>query len=255
MSEKVENLQNQLKSLTLTEAAKMVPAMIQQAESEEWSYRQFLGKLLGHEQKRREEKQMEKRLKWAAFPYLKTLEEFDLNEQQSLSRKQFTQLSELNWLDQMFNLILLGPPGVGKTHLAIGLGWEAIQKGYKVAFVSMGELIHTLKTEEITRRSQTRLKRIREANLVIIDDLMFMAMDPKEANLFFHLINELYNSSSIILTSNKGPSDWGELIGDPAITTAILDRIAHRSEIVHLNGDSYRMKYRTSIFGGETVQN
>lgn len=80
-------------------------------------------------------------------------------------------------------------------------------------------------------------------------------MDPKEANLFFHLINDLYNSSSIILTSNKGPSDWGELIGDPAITTAILDRIAHRSEIVYLNGDSYRMKHRTSIFGGQTAQN
>ncbi|NRD77658.1 ATP-binding protein [Bacillus sp. BRMEA1] len=250
----LETMQNQLKSLTLTEAAKVVPTIIQQAESEDWSYSQFLQKLLGHEQERREEKQMEKRLKWAAFPFQKTLQEFDLNEQQSLSRKQFTQLSELNWLDQMFNLILLGPPGVGKTHLAIGLGLEAIYKGYKVAFISMGELIHTLKTEEITRRSQARLKRIREANLVVIDDLMFMAMDSKEANLFFHLINELYNSASIILTSNKGPSDWGDLIGDPAITTAILDRIAHRSEIVHLNGDSYRMKHRTSIFGEKTVQ-
>lgn len=160
MNEMLENLQNQLKTLTLTEAAKIVPAMVQQAESEDWSYRQFLGELLGHEQKRREEKQMEKRLKQAAFPFHKTLEEFDLNEQQSLSRKQFTQLSELNWLDQIFNLILLGPPGVGKTHLAIGLGLEAIHKGYKVAFISMEELIHTLKTEEITRRSQTRLKKI-----------------------------------------------------------------------------------------------
>lgn len=254
MSNLVENLQNQLKSLTLTEAAKIVPTTIQQAELEDWSYRQFLEELLGHEQRRREQKQMEKRLKWAAFPFHKTFKEFDLNEQQSLSKKQFAQLGELNWLDQMFNLILLGPPGVGKTHLAIGLGMEAIQKGYKVAFISMGELIHTLKTEEITRRSQTRLKRIREANLVIVDDLMFMAMDSREANLFFHLINDLYNSASIILTSNKGPSDWGELIGDPAITTAILDRIAHRSEIIYLNGDSYRMKHRTSIFGGETVQ-
>lgn len=254
MNKSVEVLQNLLKSLTLTEAAKIVPSIIQEAESEDWSYRQFLGELLEHEQKRREEKQMEKRLKWAAFPFLKKLEEFDLSEQQSLSRKQFTQLSELNWLDQMFNLILLGPSGVGKTHLSIGLGLEAIHKGYKVAFISMGELIHSLKTEEITRRSQVRLKRIREANLVIIDDLMFMAMDQKEANLFFHLINDLYNNASIVLTSNKGPSDWGELIGDPAITTAILDRIAHRSEIVHLEGDSYRMKHRKSIFGEETVQ-
>jgi DNA replication protein DnaC len=254
MSGMLENLQEQMRTLRLTEAAKVVPDIIQQAESEDWTYRQFIGELLGCEQRRREEKQTEKRLKWAAFPFQKSLEQFDLDEQQSLSKKQFRQLRELNWLDQMYNLIFLGPPGVGKTHLAIGLGMEAIHKGYKVAFISMGELIHSLKTEEITRKSQTRLKRIREANLVVIDDLMFMAMDHKEANLFFHLINELYNSASIILTSNKGPGNWGELIGDPAITSAILDRIIHRSEIVHLNGDSYRIKHRTSIFGEETVQ-
>ncbi|GAC91924.1 MAG: hypothetical protein KatS3mg080_0829 [Anoxybacillus sp.] len=107
----------------------------------------------------------------------------------------------------------------------------------------------------MTRKSQIRLKRLRESNLVIIDDLMFMAMDQREANLFFHLINDLYNQSSIILTSNKGPAEWGELLGDPAITTAILDRIIHRSEVIHLGGDSYRMKNRISIFGDKTVQN
>ncbi|KIQ93096.1 Chromosomal replication initiator protein DnaA [Anoxybacillus thermarum] len=139
--------------------------------------------------------------------------------------------------------------------LAIGIGIEAIYEGYKVTFIPMGELIHALKTEEITRKSQIRLKRLRESNLVIIDDLMFMAMDQREANLFFHLINDLYNQSSIILTSNKGPSEWGELLGDPAITTAILDRIIHRSEVIHLSGDSYRMKNRISIFGDQTVQN
>jgi len=115
-------------------------------------------------------------------------------------------------------------------------------------FISMGELVHILKTEEISRKSQTRLKRIRNANLVIIGDLMFMAMDQQEANLSFHLINDLYNKSSIILTFNKAPKEWGELLGDPAITTAILDRIIHRSGVIHLNGDNYRMKHRTSIF-------
>lgn len=255
MTQTIESLQNQLRSLTFSETAKVLPTLIQKAESEDWTQRQFLKEIMDYEQKRREEKQMEKRLKLAAFPFYKTLDEFDLNEQQSLSKKQLLQLKELTWLEQMFNLILLGPPGVGKTHLAIGLGLEAINQGYKVIFISMGELIHTLKTEEITRKSQTRLKRIREANLVIIDDLMFMAMDPREANLFFHLVNDLYNNSSIILTSNKGPSDWGELLGDPAITMAILDRIIHRSEIIQLNGDSYRMKHRSSIFGQKSVQN
>jgi DNA replication protein DnaC len=169
---------------------------------------------LQYEQDCREKKARERRLKWAAFPYYKTLDEFQLDEQLSLTKRQFHQLRELAWLDQLFNLILLGPPGVGKTHLAIGLGMEAMDQGYKVTFITMGELIQALKTEEITRKSRIRLQRLRESNLVIIDDLMFMAMDQREANLFFHLINDLYNQSSIILTSNKGPSEWGELLGD-----------------------------------------
>lgn len=203
----------------------------------------------------REEKLIERRMKWASFPFHKTLQDFNLEEQPSLSKRQFNQLIELNWIEQLYNLILLGPPGTGKTHLAVALGIQAIMQGYKTMFISMGDLIHALKTEEFTRKSQIRLKRLRDSNLVIIDDLMFMAMDQREANLFFHLINDLYNSASIILTSNKGPSDWGELLGDPAITTAVLDRIVHRAEVIQLSGDSYRMKNRTSIFEEESVQN
>ena len=116
-------------------------------------------------------------------------------------------------------------------------------------------VLKNLKTEEITRKSQTRMKRIRDADLVIIDDLMFMAMNQSEANLFFHVINDLYNTASIILTSNKAPKEWGELLGDPAITTAILDRLMHRVEIIHLNGDSYRMKHRSTIFSNKDVSN
>lgn len=226
------NVQELLRVLRLTETASHLPILVKQAETNEVTYLRFLYDVLRYEQHRREEKLRERRLKWASH-----------------------QLRELSWLDQLFNLILLGPPGVGKTHLAIGLGIEAIHQGYKVTFITMGELIQALKTEEITRKSQIRLQRLRESNLVIIDDLMFIAMDQREANLFFHLINDLYNQSSIILTSNKGPSEWGELLGDPAITTAVLDRIIHRAEVIHLNGDSYRMKHRISIFSDETVQN
>lgn len=245
--------QERLKTLRMSESAQYLPTLVKEAEMHDKSYLGFLNSILEYEQKRREEKLLERRLKWAAFPSHKTLDEFNLDEQRSLSRKQLNQLKELTWIEQLYNIIFLGPPGVGKTHLAVGLGLEAIHQGYKVMFISMGELVHTLKTEEISRKSQTRMKRIRDANLLIIDDLMFMAMDQHEANLFFHLINDLYNKSSIILTSNKAPKDWGELLGDPAITTAILDRIIHRAEIIHLNGDSYRMKHRTSIFESSKV--
>jgi DNA replication protein DnaC len=154
----LEQLQQQLRSLRLSESANYLPSLIKQAESEDWTYQVFLNHLTNYEQKRREEKLIERRLKWASFPFYKTLDDYNLNEQQSISKKQMNQLKEFTWLDQLYNLILLGPPGVGKTHLATGLGIEAIYSGYKVSFISMGELIHTLKTEEFTRKSQTSVK-------------------------------------------------------------------------------------------------
>lgn len=151
-------------------------------------------------------------------------------------------------MEQQYNLIFLGPPGVGKTALSIGLGIETIQRGYQVIFVAMGELMYLLKTEDFTRKSQIQLNRLRAAQLVIIDDLMYMAMDQYEANLFFQLINHLYEQSSIILTSNKAPDQWSDLMGDQGITTAILDRLLHRVEVIQMDGESYRMKHKEKIF-------
>ncbi|WNS77521.1 IS21-like element helper ATPase IstB [Bacillus sp. DTU_2020_1000418_1_SI_GHA_SEK_038] len=256
MTVSVHTLQEQFRHLRMVETADELPMLLRNAEKSSWTYLEFLEKLLHHELTRREEKNMEKRLKWAKFPYLKTLDEFNVEDQISVSARQLNQLKELNWLEQQYNMILLGPPGTGKTHISIGLGYEAIQKGYKVSFSTMGELVQLLKTEEYIRKSQTQLKRLKEADLVIIDDLMYMAMDQREANLFFHLINHLYERSSVILTSNKGPEQWGELMGDQGITTAILDRLLHRVEVIQLNeNDSYRIKHRTTIFSKESVQN
>ncbi|MGF6950209.1 DNA replication protein DnaC [Neobacillus sp. B4I6] len=251
----LQQLQEFMRTLRLSETANHLPSIIREAEQKDLSFTQFLLDVVTYEQSCREEKQLEKRFKWATFPFYSTVDEYDLKEQKSLSSKKLNQLKDLTWIEQLYNIIFLGPPGVGKTHLSIGLGIEALNHGYKVIFTTMGDLIHVLKTEEITRKSKTRMKRIREADLVIIDDLMFMAMDKQEANMFFHLINNLYNQTSIILTSNKGPKEWGELLGDQAITTAILDRILHRVEIIHLNEDSWRMKHRKTIFGGQSVSN
>lgn len=245
----VESTMSLLKTVNLHHAAEALSELIEQSIEQSQSREKFLEQILLKEIRSREKRKLEKRLKQAYFPEYKTLYEFNLEEQQTLSRQQFNQLKELSWLEKGFNLIFLGAPGVGKSHISVGLGIEAINNGYKVRFISMADLIHMLKTQEISSLSRNGIKRIIESDLVIIDDLMFMAMEKSEANLFFQLVNKLYGQTSLIITSNKGPEDWGELLGDPAITTAILDRLVHKCEIINIYDiDSYRMKHRLRIF-------
>lgn len=218
------------------------------AKKNDQTYQDFLHKLLHNEMILRDERSREKRVKNAAFPATKTVDDFDLAFQKSISKRQLNELCELTWIDQMYNLILLGPPGVGKSHLAIALGHKAIEAGYNVSFVTMDLLMHTLKTAEISRKSKGKLNRILVSSLVIIDELGYLPISREEANLFFGLISTLHEQASVIITSNKGFEDWTELLGDPALTTAVLDRITYRCEVITMQGKSYRLEHRQSLF-------
>ena len=252
MPSNIEQLQSMFKTLKMPYAAANLDEVIKNGIDNSLTREKFLEEILFQEITNREKRKIEKRLKNAGFPEYKTISDFNVDEQRALSEKQINQLKELVWLEQGYNMVLLGPTGAGKTLLSIGIGIEAINCGYGVIFTTMADLVHMLKTQEISSVTRNRIKRIIDSDLLIIDDLMFMAMEKQEANLFFQLINKLYGKTSIIITSNKGPEEWGDLLGDVAITTAILDRIVHKCEIINFqDNDSYRLKHRSTIFKKE----
>ncbi|MCP2033598.1 DNA replication protein DnaC [Planomicrobium sp. HSC-17F08] len=250
MSHPFDALQQQCRTLRLAETAKELPALLRKAEAKGWTYHEFTHELLSYELQCREQKTTERLMKWAEFPELKTLDTYDLKEQNALGEKQFNVLKELNWVEEDFTLILMGPTGAGKTHLSVALGVHAVQQGFQVSFVSMAHLMYILKTKEHIKKSNTRYKRIIGSDLIIIDDVMYMTYEAHEAHLFFQFIYDLYDKAAFILTSNKGPNEWGKFLGDPTLTTAILDRLLHRSEIITFGEetDSIRMKYRKTLF-------
>lgn len=233
---------NLLSGLKLKGIVQNIDNEVSEAETKKVSYINFLKSLLESEIEFRSERKLKRNLSAAHFPVMKSLEEFDVRRVKGIGKSDIANLLDLRWLDNHENLLFFGPPGIGKTHLAISFGLKAIEKGYRVCFERVTKLIKLLKTADIQRSSTFRINRIMKADLVIIDEIGYTPIERKEANLFFNLVSELYEKSSIILTSNKGFDSWAEMMGDEVMTVALLDRLLHHAKVFNMDGKSYRIK-------------
>lgn len=157
-----------------------------------------------------------------------------------MKSERINQLRELNWVDQLFNMVLMGPSGVGKTFIASGLCYDAVKAGYKAYFRTMEDIVHILQTKDMINSQQMEYKKLLKANLIVLDDIMLFPLEKNMAVAFFNFINHIYESTSIILTTNKKPAEWAKLLDDEVIATALLDRLLYRCQIINLTGESYK---------------
>jgi DNA replication protein DnaC len=231
-----------LTALKLKGIEQNIDELISEAETQKQSFLGFLNQLLLCEIDDRSERRYRRNIAAAHFPVLKRLDDFEYGRVKGITKSQVAQLKDFSWIDKHENLLLLGPPGLGKTHLAISLGYEAIGKGYTVCFERISNLIKILKTAEIQRTAGFRINKILKSQVLVIDEIGYTPIEKREANLFFNLISEMYEKQSVIITSNKSFSVWAEMMGDEIMTTALLDRLLHHSRVFNLDGDSYRIQ-------------
>ncbi len=248
---KTEIIKNYCKQLKLASLSNEIDSIITDAQKNKISYLEFVKIMMEKEVKHREEKDKERRTKYARLPLSFNLDLYDFSFSSGIEKRQLNQLRELGWLEQNFNIILMGPSGTGKTYIAAGLCFDAVQHGYRAYFKSMEDLIRILKLKDITRNAAVEYKRIIKAHLLVIDDIMMFPVTQQDAIAFFNLVNELHDKASIVITTNKSPKQWADVIKDEVLTTALLDRLLYRCEIIKLSGNSYRMKNRKTIFENE----
>jgi len=231
-----------LQRLGLTHMAHVAEHRAEEAAAASAGYLEFLHRLVEEELAVRFERYVETRTRLANFPFRKTLAQFDFDAQPGVDKRAVMELSSMAFVERATNVILLGPPGVGKTHLAVGLGMEAIQRGYSVYFIRLADLMQKLIQAYNEGRFAHRLRVYLKPKLLICDEIGYTKLDRLGSHLFFELVTKRYEKGAMILTSNKSYGAWGDIFDDHVVAAAILDRLLHHSVTINIRGESYRLK-------------